>query len=119
FSIPCRVFLLIKSDMFDQLEHTSPITSKKNVRSCKIRPENKETHYCSKIPIRSTFSYCHLSHFSKVTVEKGKTYYWCACGRSKNQPFCDGTLEPNILTIILRIPLQREHWSISKEIHCY
>lgn len=23
-------------------------------------------------------------------VEKG-TYYWCACGRSKAQPFCDGS----------------------------
>ena len=21
----------------------------------------------------------------------GKTYYWCACGRSANQPFCDGS----------------------------
>ncbi len=19
------------------------------------------------------------------------TYYWCACGKSKNQPFCDGS----------------------------
>ena len=28
-----------------------------------------------------------------VEVEKGKTYYWCACGRSKNQPFCDGSHE--------------------------
>ena len=26
----------------------------------------------------------------KVTVEAGKTYYWCSCGLSKNQPFCDG-----------------------------
>ena len=26
-----------------------------------------------------------------VEVEKDKTYYWCACGRSKNQPFCDGS----------------------------
>jgi len=25
-----------------------------------------------------------------VEVEAGKTYYWCRCGRSKNQPFCDG-----------------------------
>ncbi len=25
-----------------------------------------------------------------VAVEAGKTYYWCRCGRSKNQPFCDG-----------------------------
>ena len=24
-------------------------------------------------------------------VEAGKTYYWCRCGRSKNQPFCDGS----------------------------
>jgi CDGSH-type Zn-finger protein len=23
-------------------------------------------------------------------MEKG-TYYWCACGRSKAQPFCDGS----------------------------
>lgn len=26
-----------------------------------------------------------------VNVEAGKTYWWCACGRSKNQPFCDGS----------------------------
>ena len=26
----------------------------------------------------------------KVEVEEGKTYAWCACGQSKNQPFCDG-----------------------------
>lgn len=26
-----------------------------------------------------------------VDLEEGKTYYWCACGRSKSQPFCDGS----------------------------
>ncbi|MCK6449364.1 MAG: CDGSH iron-sulfur domain-containing protein [Alphaproteobacteria bacterium] len=26
-----------------------------------------------------------------VTVEAGRTYWWCACGRSKKQPFCDGS----------------------------
>ena len=26
----------------------------------------------------------------KVIIEKDKTYFWCACGRSANQPFCDG-----------------------------
>ena len=26
-----------------------------------------------------------------VDVEAGKTYYWCRCGRSKDQPFCDGS----------------------------
>ena len=25
-----------------------------------------------------------------VKVEAGKTYYWCACGRSTTQPFCSG-----------------------------
>jgi Ca2+-binding EF-hand superfamily protein/CDGSH-type Zn-finger protein len=28
---------------------------------------------------------------SGVKVEAGKTYYWCACGLSKTQPFCDGS----------------------------
>lgn len=27
----------------------------------------------------------------KVSVQAGKTYYWCACGRSAKQPFCDGS----------------------------
>jgi len=27
----------------------------------------------------------------KVELEKGKEYHFCACGRSKNQPFCDGS----------------------------
>jgi CDGSH-type Zn-finger protein len=26
-----------------------------------------------------------------VTVEAGKSYWWCSCGQSKNQPFCDGS----------------------------
>ena len=25
-----------------------------------------------------------------VEVEAGKRYFWCACGRSATQPFCDG-----------------------------
>jgi CDGSH-type Zn-finger protein len=33
-------------------------------------------------------------------VEAGRKYFWCACGRSKQQPFCDGShkgtgLEPH------------------------
>jgi CDGSH-type Zn-finger protein len=27
----------------------------------------------------------------EVSVECGKTYWWCACRRSKKQPFCDGS----------------------------
>ena len=26
-----------------------------------------------------------------VELEAGKTYAWCACGKSSNQPFCDGS----------------------------
>jgi CDGSH-type Zn-finger protein len=27
----------------------------------------------------------------EVQVEAGKTYWWCRCGRSQNQPFCDNS----------------------------
>jgi len=27
----------------------------------------------------------------RVELSKGETYAWCACGRSKKQPFCDGS----------------------------
>lgn len=26
-----------------------------------------------------------------IEVEVGKDYWWCACGKSKSQPFCDGS----------------------------
>lgn len=26
-----------------------------------------------------------------IAVEAGKSYWWCACGKSANQPFCDGS----------------------------
>jgi len=26
-----------------------------------------------------------------VDLEAGKEYWWCACGRSATQPFCDGS----------------------------
>ncbi len=25
-----------------------------------------------------------------VEVEAGKSYFWCTCGKSSKQPFCDG-----------------------------
>ncbi|MCK9516753.1 MAG: glutamate synthase-related protein [Ottowia sp.] len=28
---------------------------------------------------------------AKVALKAGTEYYWCRCGRSKNQPFCDGS----------------------------
>ena len=26
-----------------------------------------------------------------INVQQGKTYYWCSCGKSSKQPFCDGS----------------------------
>ena len=26
-----------------------------------------------------------------VEVEAGKSYFWCSCGKSASQPFCDGS----------------------------
>jgi CDGSH-type Zn-finger protein len=26
-----------------------------------------------------------------VEVEAGKNYFWCTCGKSAKQPFCDGS----------------------------
>lgn len=27
----------------------------------------------------------------QVELEAGKAYFWCTCGRSAKQPFCDGS----------------------------
>ena len=27
----------------------------------------------------------------RASVEEGKSYFWCSCGQSANQPFCDGS----------------------------
>ena len=39
----------------------------------------------------------------QVDLEAGKHYAWCRCGRSKKQPFCDGShtgtdIEPFMFT---------------------
>lgn len=40
----------------------------------------------------------------QVELEAGKAYYYCRCGRSKSQPFCDGAhqgtgIEPMRFTV--------------------
>ena len=31
----------------------------------------------------------------KVELTKGEEYYFCTCGKSKSQPFCDGSHQGN------------------------
>jgi CDGSH-type Zn-finger protein len=33
-----------------------------------------------------------------VELKEGETYYWCACGRSASQPFCDGSHKATSIT---------------------
>jgi glutamate synthase domain-containing protein 2/CDGSH-type Zn-finger protein len=35
---------------------------------------------------------------AKVSLEGGKEYFWCVCGRSNSQPFCDGSHRDTGLT---------------------
>jgi CDGSH-type Zn-finger protein len=41
----------------------------------------------------ATSNEAHVAQRGPFAVElrAGKTYAWCACGRSSSQPFCDGS----------------------------
>jgi CDGSH iron-sulfur domain-containing protein 3 len=34
----------------------------------------------------------------KIEVEAGKAYFWCSCGQSSKQPFCDGSHKGSAFT---------------------
>lgn len=36
-----------------------------------------------------------------VDLEAGKTYAWCSCGNSSNQPFCDGSHKGSEFTPVM------------------
>lgn len=39
-----------------------------------------------------------------VECEGGKAYFWCACGLSANQPFCDGSHKGTGITPVRHVP---------------
>ena len=39
----------------------------------------------------------------QVKLGKGEEYYFCACGRSKKQPFCDGSHEASGMLPIIEV----------------
>ena len=39
-----------------------------------------------------------------VDVEEGKKYFWCSCGKSSKQPFCDGSHEGQLIFYPWPIP---------------
>ena len=43
-----------------------------------------------------------------VEVKAGETYYWCACGRSAKQPFCDGSHQGTSITPVAFTPEKTE-----------
>lgn len=46
-----------------------------------------------------------------VDVEAGKSYAWCACGRSATQPLCDGSHAGSGLTpLVWRAESSGEVW---------
>ncbi len=44
-----------------------------------------------------------------VAIKGGKEYHWCACGNSKNQPFCDGSHRGSEFTPIAFAPKESGH----------
>lgn len=53
----------------------------------------------------------YQKHSIKVELEPG-TYYWCACGRSKNQPFCDGSHKESGFTPIEFVITEKKVYSL-------
>jgi CDGSH iron-sulfur domain-containing protein 3 len=46
----------------------------------------------------------------KVILEPGN-YFWCACGKSNNQPFCDGSHRGTEFSpVLFKVDQKQEAW---------
>lgn len=47
----------------------------------------------------------------KMTLEAGKSYAWCACGKSGKQPLCDGSHSGSgMAPVVLKAEENRDVW---------
>lgn len=47
----------------------------------------------------------------QISLEAGKNYAWCACGRSKTQPFCDGAhKDTGITPVVFKAEESKDVW---------
>jgi CDGSH-type Zn-finger protein len=58
-----------------------------------------------------TESICAQKGPYRVAVEAGRKYFWCACGRSATQPFCDGShAGTGVTPVLLQATADEELW---------
>lgn len=47
----------------------------------------------------------------EITLEAGKTYLWCQCGKSSNQPFCDNShIGTGLKPKVFKVAFSRKVW---------
>jgi CDGSH-type Zn-finger protein len=64
-----------------QLEEVSEVILKE-IPDSKVHWEYQQSNETAKVYDRKPI---------KIKCKEGRIYMWCACGWSRNQPFCDGT----------------------------
>ena len=66
-------------------------TSMINLRYCYINNKPLNTRQLNHKETKMTKGQNAGNGPTAVEVEKDKSYYWCSCGKSSKQPFCDGS----------------------------
>ena len=46
-----------------------------------------------------------------VDVVEGKSYFWCTCGNSKKQPFCDGSHKDTDFSPLVKLINPKKYFS--------
>jgi CDGSH-type Zn-finger protein len=54
-------------------------------------PEHRAVATQGETPMSESLPVMAQKGSYKIDVEAGKSYWWCACGKSGKQPFCDGS----------------------------